>query len=175
MDNHIFPCLRAAQPPSGHFSLSLSLVLSYHQKTPHPSDITWNKLLLLAPSVPFIFLSDEGLVTPVMQVALVRRRCCCRWWGVSQSLSAAWCPLVLYDQRCASALPVHVSAWLFIFLSLCLPNQSLWGNTGSGLDDKLKQLSVVITRRMKKDVNEVEQPKKKRAPAWKRDKMPELL
>lgn len=76
-----------------------------------------------------------------------------------RALSAAWCPLVLYDQRCASALPVHVSAWLFIFLSLCLPNQSPWGNTGSGPDDKLKQLSVVITRRMKKDVNEVEQKK----------------
>lgn len=92
-----------------------------------------------------------------------------------RALSVAWCPLVLYDQRCASALPVHVSAWLFIFPSLCLPNQSLWGNTGSGPDDKLKQLSVVITRRMKKDVNEVEQQQKKRAPAWKRDKMPELL
>lgn len=88
-----------------------------------------------------------------------------------RALSAAWCPLVLYDQRCASALPVHVSAWLFIFPSLCLPNQSPWGNTGSGPDDKLKQLSVVITRRMKKDVNEVEQQQKKRAPAWKRDKM----
>ncbi len=105
-------------------------------------------LAFFSPSVSFAF----SCLAPGLW-HLLYRPCC---WGIGTvaddevslrglcSLSSLASISALWPALCLSSPSACTSVSLFIFLSLSLPNPGPLGDTGSGSDDELRQLSVVI-------------------------------